>query len=187
LARAEAAAEQREAAQQQAGQQRPPAQAGRAGGPTRSTVDRHRSGSPVRQRSATVYVVRPRGRRAAGGILPVPKRRLPTATPWFVLAGVLLLAALVASQVEVRRPPRPHGSVDDLARLAARDDVSLLFVLIDTLRADHLHGYGYPRETSPAIDALAATGVRFAHVVAQSSWTKTSMASLWTSTWPRRH
>lgn len=117
----------------------------------------------------------------------MPKRRLPTATPWFVLAGVLLLAALVASQVEVRRPPRPRGSVDDLARLAARDDVSLLFVLIDTLRADHLHGYGYPRETSPAIDALAATGVRFAHVVAQSSWTKTSMASLWTSTWPRRH
>jgi arylsulfatase A-like enzyme len=60
----------------------------------------------------------------------------------------------------------------------------VLFVLIDTLRADHLGAYGYERATSPRIDALAHGGVRFARVRSQSSWTKPSMASLWTSVHP---
>ncbi len=32
---------------------------------------------------------------------------------------------------------------------------NVLLISIDTLRADHLSAYGYERETSPAIDALA--------------------------------
>ncbi|MGH7337529.1 MAG: sulfatase-like hydrolase/transferase, partial [Myxococcota bacterium] len=62
----------------------------------------------------------------------------------------------------------------------------MLFVLIDTLRADRLRTYGYPRPTSPIFDVLAAAGVRFAHHTAQSSWTKCSMASLWTALHPAR-
>ncbi|MBW2293887.1 MAG: sulfatase [Deltaproteobacteria bacterium] len=70
--------------------------------------------------------------------------------------------------------------------ICSSDDLNLLFVLIDTLRADRLSAYGYDRETSPNIDALAATGVRFAENLSQSSWTKCSMASLWTGSYPAR-
>lgn len=42
----------------------------------------------------------------------------------------------------------------------------LLYIDIDTLRADHLGCYGYHRDTSPNIDAIAAGGVRFDNVYA---------------------
>jgi glucan phosphoethanolaminetransferase (alkaline phosphatase superfamily) len=106
---------------------------------------------------------------------------------WFTpVAATVLVAGAVALQLEIRTNPRPLGGPDEIATLAGRDDLNLLFVLIDTLRADRLSAYGYDRETSPNIDALAATGVRFAETLSQSSWTKCSMASLWTGTYPAR-
>ena len=42
---------------------------------------------------------------------------------------------------------------------------NLLLITIDTLRADRLGCYGYPRPTSPAIDRLAAESVLFEHAV----------------------
>jgi hypothetical protein len=41
---------------------------------------------------------------------------------------------------------------------------NLVLVIIDTLRADKLHSYGFPRPTSPELDAPAQRGVRFARV-----------------------
>ena len=37
----------------------------------------------------------------------------------------------------------------------------ILYIDVDSLRPDHLSGYGYHRKTSPHIEALAAEGVRF--------------------------
>ncbi|MHC4083558.1 MAG: hypothetical protein ACYSU2_19785, partial [Planctomycetota bacterium] len=77
---------------------------------------------------------------------------------WFTpVAATVLVAGAVALQLEIRTNPRPLGGPDEIATLAGRDDLNLLFVLIDTLRADRLSAYGYDRETSPNIDALAAT------------------------------
>ncbi len=45
-------------------------------------------------------------------------------------------------------------------------------VLVDSLRPDHLGCYGYERDTSPAIDAVAAGAVRFDQAIASGSWTQ---------------
>ncbi len=57
-----------------------------------------------------------------------------------------------------------------------RPDVVL--ICIDTLRADRMSCYGYPRPTTPTLDRLAKEGARFEDVTAQSSWTLPSMVSM---------
>lgn len=58
---------------------------------------------------------------------------------------------------------------------------NVLLVSIDSLRADHLSCYGYPRATTPAIDRLAAEGMLFEEHISSSSWTLPGHASLFTS------
>jgi arylsulfatase A-like enzyme len=118
----------------------------------------------------------------------VAKEILNKRWPWLVMAA-LVVAAYLATFVEIRigdPDPRPRGTAEDIARLPERTDLNVLFVLIDTLRADRLGGYGYVRNTSPILDQVASRGVRFARHLAQSSWTKCSMASLWTALYPSR-
>ena len=65
----------------------------------------------------------------------------------------------------------------------ARDNVVL--VMVDTLRADHLGCYGYERETSPNLDALAEAGVLFENFYSVAPWTNPAIASLFTGRYPR--
>jgi hypothetical protein len=116
----------------------------------------------------------------------MPTQLLQKRWPWFTAAGVLALVYLATVVQVVPADPRPKGSLEDIEQLRSRKDLKVLFILIDTLRADRLSAWGYPRETSPTLDHLANGGVRFARHLAQSSWTKCSMASLWTSLYPQR-
>ena len=81
---------------------------------------------------------------------------------------------------------RPTGGVEELEALADRDDTNILFILVDTLRSERMSAYGYERETTPFLSDMASKGIRFDRHIAQSSWTKSSMASLWTSLNPIR-
>ena len=107
--------------------------------------------------------------------------------PWVIAAALLAVVALVRWREEKTRmvDPRPVGTADDIAAFKQRKDTNVLFILIDTLRAQHLRTYGYVRPTSPFLDFLASQGVRFGRQMSQSSWTKCSMASLWTSLYPQ--
>jgi len=62
-----------------------------------------------------------------------------------------------------------------------------VLITIDTLRADHVGCYGYPRSVSPFIDQLAKNGILFRNVVASSSHTNPSHASILTSLHPVQH
>ena len=106
------------------------------------------------------------------------------------MAAGLIVVGFLATFVQIRVPgdwdDRPLGTVQDIAQLRERSDLNLLFIVIDTLRAERLSAYGYPRDTSPNLDRVARTGVRFEHHTAQSTWTKASMVSLWTGLYPAR-
>jgi arylsulfatase len=63
----------------------------------------------------------------------------------------------------------------------------VILVVVDTLRADHLSCYGYPRATSPNLDGLARDGALFERVVSASAFTGPSVASIHTGRYPRFH
>ncbi len=66
-------------------------------------------------------------------------------------------------------------------------EFNIVLLSVDTLRWDHLGVAGYSRDTSPQIDELANNGVYFRKAVAQSSWTKPSHMSLFSSLYPSLH
>jgi arylsulfatase A-like enzyme len=87
-----------------------------------------------------------------------------------LLALLTLLGARAGHHAALRRA------------LAGRPHVVL--ISLDTLRADHLGCYGYGRDTSPRLDALAARGVRFDSAWSQATSTLASHLSLFTSLYP---
>jgi arylsulfatase A-like enzyme len=101
---------------------------------------------------------------------------------FFAFLAVLIVGA---ATLRIQSPDRrARGSAADIEELAKRKDLNVLFIVIDMLRADRLGAYGYARDTSPTLDYLARSGVLFRRHLSQSSWTKSSMASLWTSLYP---
>lgn len=61
---------------------------------------------------------------------------------------------------------------------------NVLLVSIDALRADHLGAYGYAKNTSPTIDALASESLVFLRAYSQSAKTFNSLPSLFTGLYP---
>ncbi len=98
-----------------------------------------------------------------------------------VLAGLIAAATVLAPLLARRQPVVAIAAPDPSGR------PNILLISVDTLRADHLGAYGYPRPTSPFLDSLAASGVRFDNAFAQASWTLPSHMSLLTSTYPQTH
>ena len=66
--------------------------------------------------------------------------------------GTAALLTLAACSGDARRP-------------------NVVLIVVDTLRSDRLGCYGYPRATSPEIDALAKEGVLFEDCTSQAPWT----------------
>jgi arylsulfatase A-like enzyme len=63
----------------------------------------------------------------------------------------------------------------------------ILFIVVDTLRSDHLNAYGYSKDTSPVISRLAREGVRFTGFRANSNETSQTVASFLTGRYPSGH
>ena len=98
-------------------------------------------------------------------------------TAWGAMAVLAVLAIIAVVYF------RPGGPQADLRRIERQN---VLLVTIDTLRADALGAYGGPAST-PALDRLAADGVRFEFAHAHAVLTLPSHASILTGEYPHRH
>ncbi len=76
-------------------------------------------------------------------------------------------------------PPTPA------AKRASRPNV--IVYLVDALRADRVGAYGHTGSLTPNLDAFAAEALVFREAIAQSSWTKPTVASLFTGLLPPAH
>ncbi len=63
----------------------------------------------------------------------------------------------------------------------------IIFIVLDTHRADRLGLYGYDRPISPNLDRFAAQGVVFEQAIAPAQWTVPSHASMFTGLYPTAH
>ena len=93
----------------------------------------------------------------------------------------------------LRRSHAPAVAGEPTDGRAALDDggerrpQGVIFLLADTLRRDHLESWGYHRPTAPFLTELMAEGTRFADNISQGTWTKVSVASIFSSLYPTSH
>ncbi len=117
---------------------------------------------------------------------------------WWVLlsCGVRLGAEPVAPEPRQRKAPQ-HKTVESKGTVytpyeeTPKGDLSLgpdlLFVTWDTTRADHTSLYGYPRDTTPTLVALAEDSIVFDRFIVPMSTTLPSHTSMFTGVRPEEH
>ena len=84
-----------------------------------------------------------------------------------------------AVETEAASAPE-EPSAEDFPRPETLVRPNFLHITIDTLAATRVGAWGYPRPTTPNLDALAARGLRFAWAFSQGAQTKVSMPSIFT-------
>lgn len=94
------------------------------------------------------------------------------------IPAVALFLLLPACREQGSTPPRPDATAKPPF------DANLLFISLDTARADHLGCYGYERPTSPHIDALAAESHVFEQAYTVMATTLPAHTSMFTSLYP---
>lgn len=103
------------------------------------------------------------------------------AAAWMTL--FVLVVTLVPPVVLGERTTSAAGTMIN----SPTDRPNVIFILVDTLRADHLSMYGYSRVTSPSLENLAKSAITFTQASAASSWTKPSVASIFSGLYPVAH
>lgn len=72
-------------------------------------------------------------------------------------------------------------------RSAVTERPDVVVVVLDTVRADHLSGWGYGRPTTPNLDRFAAGAVRYPHAHSSAPWTLPAHGSMFTGRLPSEH
>lgn len=92
-------------------------------------------------------------------------------------ALVVGLALIWGVSFTLARDVQPYGA--SVAQTSGKPN--LLWIVMDTTRADHLGIYGYDKGTTPGVDKLGEEGVVFEKAISQASWTMPSHFQMVTS------
>ncbi|MFO0659852.1 MAG: sulfatase-like hydrolase/transferase [Polyangiaceae bacterium] len=100
-----------------------------------------------------------------------------------VLAPAIEIAAKISPPVplDVEGPT----TVTSTPRALSWQGRDIVLISIDALRADHVSSYGYTRKTTPNIDQLATSGVRFEQAFCATPHTSYSVTSMLTGKYMR--
>ncbi|MDB4977498.1 MAG: Choline-sulfatase [Myxococcaceae bacterium] len=100
--------------------------------------------------------------------------------------GVAALAIGIALAASLLGGERASAFKGGSPSVVARGE-NVLYIVVDTLRADHLPLYGYGAGKTPNLDAFGKDAVRFEHAYANASWTRPSFATLLTGRYASSH
>jgi arylsulfatase A-like enzyme len=121
------------------------------------------------------------GRRGIARLsLTVEPKTHPGARDGFLLTRPRLVSQLGAER-EFSQVPSSGGATP------TTKPPNILIYLVDTLRTDAVGTHEPKRATSPSFDRFAADAAVFENAIGQSSWTRASVASLFTGLLPQRH
>jgi arylsulfatase A-like enzyme len=120
------------------------------------------------------------------------ERFFPTTIPLGDYAGEVIRLRMKTNQPEKAVEGGPWRALavwgEPILTSEVRPDLpNVVFIVLDTLRADRLGSYGCERARTPNLDAFAGRGVRFAEASSVATWTLPSHASMFTSTYPSQH
>jgi len=104
------------------------------------------------------------------------------------LAPTVALAALLAV-VAFKNPSPDRSGFRAGPEGSAAGHPNLLVLVLDTVRADHMSLYGYPRETTPELARWVANrnAAVFPRAYSPANWTVPAHFSLFTGTMPSEH
>lgn len=98
-------------------------------------------------------------------------------------AAFLCLVVSSCSEPDTDTPE----AIDKDSSAGMEKTASVVLFSLDTVRADHVSTYGYPRPTTPRIDEFSKDGCVFERAYAHAPFTLTSHMSLFTSLFPETH
>ncbi len=99
---------------------------------------------------------------------------------------ILILASSVIYSAKFHSGKNYSKLINYPSDISCRD-CNIVFIVLDPLRADHIHSYGYIRDTTPTIDSLTSHGFTFTNDISVSSWTLPADMSLLTGVYPSTH
>lgn len=104
--------------------------------------------------------------------------RFPISASAWILAAALVLGFGLRARV-----PLPGSPADG----AKTGRPNVILITLDTVRADHLHLYGYGRQTTPHLEEFAKQATVFRDAVSAADWTAPSHATMMTGLYALRH